>query len=215
MRIGDKVRFVNEVGGGTVSGFDGKDIVLVRDEDGFDIPMLKREVVVIDEGKEVKVKPEPEPAEPPVTFHKKPLERRGGDLLNAYLGFIPWGTDGDTFRAYLVNDSNYYLQALLLSFDNASCLCRFLVTLEPNTKQMVEEFHRAELVGMERLRVQMLVYKTEKPFLPQQPFSVDLRLDTVKFYRPNTFTQTPFFKAPALLVELVRNGKPQGRGNQG
>ena len=48
MKIGDKVRFLSEVGGGRVSGFQGKDIVLVEDEDGFDIPMAVKDVVVID-----------------------------------------------------------------------------------------------------------------------------------------------------------------------
>lgn len=48
MKIGDKVRFLSEVGGGIVKGFRGKDIVLVEDADGFDIPMQIRECVVID-----------------------------------------------------------------------------------------------------------------------------------------------------------------------
>ena len=48
MKIGDKVRFLSEVGGGVVSGFQSKDIVLVRDEDGFDIPMPVRECVVVE-----------------------------------------------------------------------------------------------------------------------------------------------------------------------
>ena len=43
MKIGDKVRFLSEVGGGIVKGFQGKDIVLVEDADGFDIPMLCEE----------------------------------------------------------------------------------------------------------------------------------------------------------------------------
>lgn len=47
MKIGDKVRFISEVGGGIVSGFQGKNIVLVQDEDGFDIPMSVNDVVVI------------------------------------------------------------------------------------------------------------------------------------------------------------------------
>ena len=48
MKIGDKVRFLNEIGGGIVTGFRGKDIVLVEDADGFDIPMPIRECVVIE-----------------------------------------------------------------------------------------------------------------------------------------------------------------------
>lgn len=49
MKIGDKVRFLSEVGGGRVSGFLGKDIVLVEDEDGFEIPTSVRDVVVVEQ----------------------------------------------------------------------------------------------------------------------------------------------------------------------
>ena len=47
MKIGDKVRFLSEVGGGKVAGFQGKNIVLVEDEDGFQMPMMINEVVVV------------------------------------------------------------------------------------------------------------------------------------------------------------------------
>ena len=49
MKIGDNVRFLSEVGGGRVSGFQGKDIVLVEDEDGFEIPTSVRDVVVVEQ----------------------------------------------------------------------------------------------------------------------------------------------------------------------
>ena len=39
MKIGDKVRFIHETGGGTVVGFRGKDTVLVEGADGFELPM--------------------------------------------------------------------------------------------------------------------------------------------------------------------------------
>ena len=100
MKIGDRVRFLSEVGGGRVSGFQGKDIVLVEDEDGFDVPMRISEVVVIGEedydtryiievrGKKSEVKEmqdkqseeeEIEPADKPITFRAKPEERKGGE----------------------------------------------------------------------------------------------------------------------------------------
>lgn len=47
MKIGDKVRFLSETGGGRVSGFQGKNIVLVEDEDGFEIPTPINDVVVV------------------------------------------------------------------------------------------------------------------------------------------------------------------------
>lgn len=47
MKIGDKVRFLSETGGGRISGFKGNSIVLVEDEDGFEIPTPINEVVVV------------------------------------------------------------------------------------------------------------------------------------------------------------------------
>lgn len=47
MKIGDQVRFLSETGGGKVAGFQGENIVLVEDEDGFRIPTAINEVVVV------------------------------------------------------------------------------------------------------------------------------------------------------------------------
>jgi hypothetical protein len=47
MKIGDQVRFLSEKGGGRVVGFQKGGIVLVEDADGFEIPMLATEVVVV------------------------------------------------------------------------------------------------------------------------------------------------------------------------
>lgn len=49
MKIGDKVRFLSETGGGKVAGFQGNNIVLVEDEDGFQIPTPINEVVVVEQ----------------------------------------------------------------------------------------------------------------------------------------------------------------------
>ena len=47
LRIGDKVRFLNEVGEGRVSGIKNKNIVLVEMEDGFEIPFPEKDLVPI------------------------------------------------------------------------------------------------------------------------------------------------------------------------
>ncbi|GAK36802.1 putative DNA mismatch repair protein [Bacteroides graminisolvens DSM 19988 = JCM 15093] len=86
MKIGDRVRFLNEVGGGIVTGFKGKDIVLVEDADGFDFPMLIRECVVIEtddynikrksSSGPVSVQPEKKINKPEITL--RPVELSGG-----------------------------------------------------------------------------------------------------------------------------------------
>ena len=47
MKVGDKVSFLSETGGGVIAGFQGKNIVLVEDADGFQIPTPISEVVVV------------------------------------------------------------------------------------------------------------------------------------------------------------------------
>lgn len=250
MKIGDKVRFLSETGGGVISGFQGRDIVLVEDEDGFDIPMLASQVVVIDTddyniakvntGTHKNVKDEPSAGEPAtsstslkaalnavddreeddtdpsdreVTFRPRPQERRGGNLLNVYLGFVAGARKDVTnqeFSAYLVNDSNYYLQVMYMSSENANWQCRFMATLEPNTKQHIEDFDRTMLNDLEHLCIQVLAYKMDRTFMLKPAYSVELRLDPIKFYKVHAFQQSPFFRDPALVLDVIRDDKGQG-----
>ena len=226
MKIGDRVRFLSEVGGGRVSGFQGKDIVLVEDEDGFDVPMRITEVVVIGEEDydtrhvvEVKLKQksqaaappmeeELEPADRPITFRAKPEERRGGDKLSAYLAFVPMNVKElmqTRFESYLVNDSNYYLRYTLLSAEGTAYSVRSTGEVEPNTKAYIEEFGREDLQGLEHLCVQMLAYKRDKHFLLKPPVNVPLRIDGVKFYKLHTFEENDFFEEPALIYTIIEN----------
>lgn len=66
VNIGDKVRFLNDVGGGIVTGFRNGGLVLVEDEDGFEIPVRVQEVVVITPANAA-----PEPASAPVMVQKE------------------------------------------------------------------------------------------------------------------------------------------------
>ena len=226
MKIGDQVRFLSEVGGGRVSGFQGKDIVLVEDEDGFDVPMRITEVVVIGEEDydtrhvvEVKLKQksqaaapqmeeELEPADQPITFRAKPEERKGGDKLSAYLAFVPMNVKElmqTRFESYLVNDSNYYLRYTLLSAEGTAYSVRSTGEVEPNTKAYIEEFGREDLQELEHLCVQMLAYKRDKHFLLKPPVNVPLRIDGVKFYKLHTFEENDFFEEPALIYTIIEN----------
>ena len=47
MRLGVKVRFLNEIGGGKIVAFQKNNIVLVEDEDGFEIPISITDIAVV------------------------------------------------------------------------------------------------------------------------------------------------------------------------
>ena len=227
MKIGDKVRFLSEVGGGKISGFQGKDIVLVEDEDGFEIPMLKRDVVIIDNddydiGKvntRTDSKPAPkaeeeeqEPCDKPITFKAKPIERKGADKLNLYLSFVPVNVkeiSSTSFETYIVNDSNYYVQVLYLSAEGNNWHARFNAVIEPNCKEFVEEFDRSQLNSMERLCIQTIAWKQDKPFALKPALSTEIRLDGTKFYKLHSFRPNEFFTDPNWTIPVIQDDQPK------
>ena len=243
MKIGDKVRFLSEIGGGVVTGFRGKDIVLVEDADGFDIPMPVRECVVIEtddynvptpaakaaankkkaeeqqaRSASVTVKPASSTssviessaerlAKPQVSVYRQP-EMKGGDVLNVYLAFVPddiKAVSTTPFEAYLVNDSNYYMYYTYLSAEGKSWTARSHGLIEPNTKLLLEEFEKSELNDRERVAVQLVAFKDNRSFAMKPTVNVEIRIDTVKFYKLHTFQNTDFFQTPALMYDIVKN----------
>ena len=227
MKIGDQVRFLSEVGGGRVAGFQGKNIVLVEDEDGFQMPMLINEVVVVGdedydtkhvvEAKASSVKAalhahdedeETEPADRPITFRAKPEERRGGDKLSAYLAFVPMDVkelSQTRFETYLVNDSNYYLRYVYMTAEGNAWQVRAEGEIEPNTKEFIEEFGRENLNELEHGCVQMIAYKRDKHFLLKPLVNAQVRMDPVKFYKLHAFRENDFFEQPALIYPVIEN----------
>lgn len=227
MKIGDKVRFLSDVGGGKVAGFKAGNIVLVEDEDGFQIPTPISDVVVVGdddystthliETKQQQKRSVPaddedyDPADRPVTFKAPAEERKGGNQLSAYLAFVPIDPRAITsthFEAYFVNDSNYTMRYVYMSAEGANWRVRSTAEVEPNTKLYIEEFGRDELNDMERVCVQILAYKQEKTFLIKPVIDVQLRIDTVKFYKLHTFQENDFFEQDALLYPIVEQDKP-------
>lgn len=221
MKIGDKVRFLSETGGGIVAGFQGNNIVLVEDEDGFQIPVRTNDVVVVGTDdynikidsvgkKDTKKDIENEPADRPVTFRAKPEERKGGDVLSVYLAFVPIDSREITntkFEAYIVNDSNYYINYSYTAAEGASWHLRSTGEVEPNTKLFIEEFDRETLNTLERVCVQLIAYKRDKTFMSKPPVDAQIRIDTVKFYKLHTFKENDFFEQPALLYTVIENDK--------
>lgn len=231
MKIGDKVRFLSETGGGVVAGFQAKNIVLVEDEDGFQIPTPVDEVVVVEtddyniakvhtvtgakkaeatasQQKNGAKEVDDDPADKPVTFRAPAKERKGGDALAAYLAFVPVDVHDMTktrFELYFVNDSNYYIRFTMMVAEGASWTLYDQGEVEPNTQLFLKEFGRDDLNQMERFCVQMMAYKVAKSFMLKPAVDVQLRIDPVKFYKLHTFVDNDFFEMPALIYTIIEN----------
>ena len=223
MKIGDKVRFLHEKGGGVVAGFRGNQ-VLVEDEDGFQIPMLIQEVVVVEEQS---THPEPTrrptvittisindmPEEKPITATDADavVEREGGDKLSLFLGITPMERNNffqTNFELYLVNDSNYFIQFVYLAAEGKNWQLRYQGEVEPNTQLLLDEIERDEINTLGKIIVQALAYKVQKSFMLKQPVNVQLHIDTNKFFKLHEFKENPFFETPALIYTIVEADRP-------
>lgn len=258
MNIGDKVRFLNTTGGGKIAGFQGKDLVLVCDDDGFEIPTLRSEIVVVETDnynlvrkpvpskerastsesdglshtsikaalaahaaaanggengapEEEPLEDESEPADKEITFQPRPLERRGADQVNFYIGFLPVDSRAlsqTEFEVYLINDSNLYVRFLLLTQEGEQYSLRHEGLVLPNQKLLLDTIGHADLPQWERLTFQLLAYKTDKPFALKSPMNITLRVDGTKFYKLHSFAASDFFNNPALVRPLVSEDRP-------
>ena len=73
---------------------------------------------------------------------------------------------------------------------------------------MLEEFEKSELNDRERVAVQLVAFKDNRSFVMKPSVSVELRIDTVKFYKLHTFQSTDFFETPALVYDIIKNDLP-------
>lgn len=213
LKIGDKVRFMDAVGGGTITAFKGKDMVMVLEADGFETPVLKRQCVVVDVAPKPTV-PQPvaaavvaAPVAPKPIASKQP-ETRAGEILNVSLAFLP--AEGKSFQdsqfeAYLINESNYTLMFNYASCSGKTWTSRYAGSIEPNSKLFIEEFGREVVNDLEKVCLQFLAYKPGTFYAFKNSFSVEIRLDTVKFYKVHCFRENEFFDEDALVVPVISN----------
>ena len=215
LKIGDKIRYLNNVGGGTVIAIQGKNIAIVEEPDGFQTPVLIKECVVIEESTiQVRHTLQPTPQIQKETPQPQPCkieEYPGGDKLNILLAHLPVNPkklQETPYETYLINDSNYYLHYNYMSMENNQWKSRNTGTIEPNTKIYLEEIEKTQLNEIEKICLQTIAYKKDKPYQFKNTHSVETRVDTVKFYKLHTFKENDYFDEPALIIPLVINDQP-------
>lgn len=228
LSIGDSVRFLNTIGGGVVKGFRNKHLVIVEDEHGFDVPVLISECVVVKPAGNEKLTQSPEEEDISYnTIHtptksnteerkeeEPPEETPEGEKITACLAWLPMdikSLSSTSYECYFVNDSNYYLFFNYMSREGESLKIRYSGLIEPNTKIFLEELEKSDLNEIEKVAVQFIPFKRNKPFTIKNPCSVELRIDTVKFYKLHSFHENDYFDDDALTYFIMRNDIPEDK----
>lgn len=230
MKRGDTVRFLNAVGGGTITRIDEKtNMVYVEDEDGFEIPTLMRDCVAIGPvNKDTNfLRKDINPivnsttaSTGQATASPSPLSsRRGvggevqtdiietsdGDTLRALLAFFPVEIkqlQTTPYDCYLVNDSNYFLYYNLLICNEGNWKSASNGLIEPNTQEELCSITKDQLNNWEDIRVQLLPYK-QKAYTPQAPVDAEIKMNVIRFFKLHSFVENEYFEEPALMVDIM------------
>lgn len=237
MNIGDTVRFLNSTGGGRVARLDGR-LAYVEDEDGFEVPVLITECVVVARASDEKMAATADLAAPkkdakaaritqpaPVatvaadTPRKEiPVEEiEGADKLNVVLAFAAsdlkrLSDPSTSYDAFIVNDSNYYLSYTVASRADGTDDWTLLAQgeIEPNIQEFVAEITRDMLPDMDRISVQYTACKRSKAYALKAPGNIEMRLDTTKFFKLHCFRPSDYFDEPVIELALVTDDRPAG-----
>jgi len=216
MNIGDKVRYLDAVGGGVITAFKGKDMVVVLEKDGFETPVLKKQCVVIDSITSIPapqtVKYETPKTAAPKTVSPKIPETREGEFLSIYLAYLPVADkpfSDSEFECYLINDSNYSLAFNYASCSGKTWKSRSTGEIEANSKLFLEEFGKETILDLEKLSFQCIALKPGAFYSFKNTVSVEIRLDTVKFYKIHCFKENDYFEDDALIVPIVKRDQPE------
>lgn len=220
-RVGDKVKFLNEKGGGVVSKIISPNMVNVAIEDGFDIPVLTKDIIKVEmessgsnssrmfkEDFNVSIKT-PVQEETAIEQSISPIQNNSsrGDLpQGVYLSFTPieqkWLITGD-IDIHLVNQTPYdILYSVILKKEKDAFSGFDYGSVPPFSKVHVETSQREDIEKWCSGTVQMLFHSESSAFVIQ-PVSAEYRIRAVKFMQEGSFQNHPFFESKANIISLI------------
>jgi len=224
IKIGDRIRFLNEVGGGVITKIINKDMVAVLDQDGFETPVLKRECVVIETtttsmpsaaNETNSTETQSIPIDSPTSLKNIPYESEPdttyGEQLYAYLAFVPvqlQQLQTTSFDLYLINDSNYAMLFTLADKENGQLSCREHGVLASNTKLYIDQLSREQLHEIHELTVQCIAFKQHVPYELKQPFDTTISLSFADFGKLHLFKENDYFDDSAMIFPLIEKDLP-------
>ena len=214
IKVGDRVKFLNDVGGGVVTGFISKNMVNVEGDDGFEVPypvaqlvnvnapeLNEKRNVAIPSAKEEVVVPEPEYILPEGEIIN------GKDNPDFYFSFVPSNAKNPLsgeIEVFLVNDSNYKLIYTYSYLSDSGVETVKNGNIRSNSKEKIDSLTQDDLSSLPDFGFQIIYYKSSGSEW-HSPVVKKFRINPVKFYKESTFQPSTYFNRNALVLKIVSN----------
>ncbi|MBQ6725104.1 MAG: DUF2027 domain-containing protein [Bacteroidales bacterium] len=221
LAVGDKVKFLNQTGGGVVSKIVSSQIVNVTDETGFDIPTLIKDLVKVEPAtgagklfEQEIIVPTPDSYAPQsgpqvsdtdiVPLRRVPEQRNIEQ--GVYLAFVPhqqsWLITGD-LDVLLVNRTPHTLLASVFTKHDDSFHFADYEAIDPESRYLVATIDREEVSQWLHGVVQALFIRNKTQKL-LKPLSEEFRIKASKFYKEESYANIACLGQNALLVEIAK-----------
>ena len=214
IKVGDRVKFLNDVGGGIVTGFISKNMVNVEGDDGFEVPYPLHELVNVSApelNEQSKVSPVVQPdekvKEEPVFIETDGEIINGKDAPDFYFCFVPADPKnplGGEIEVYLVNDSNFKLVYTYSYITEEQVKTIKKGSVKSNSREKIDSLSREDLSDFPDFGFQILRYKDMAgEWFP--PVVKRFRVNPVKFYKESTFRENSLFRRNAMILKIESN----------
>ncbi len=215
-RKGDKVKFLNDVGQGEIIRFQDKNIAIVLNEDGFEVPVLMSELLKIegsyvfndqDESNE-NISSVSTVQRPDIIEEDDDLEEDGlntDQKANVFFALVPKNQNdivNSDLNVYLINDSNFRVLYSISKAENEFQSLFAYGNLEDNTKVFLDTIKRDELNDFEEINFQLLFFRKGNYYL-LDPINQTWNVKPSRFFKFHTFSENDFFHEKAFIYELT------------
>jgi hypothetical protein len=221
LKVGDRVKFLNAVGGGKITGFVSPKVANVEDDQGFEVPSLISELV-----KDVRIgKVEKAPSVLPdpsgkvsavaaknrvkewLPLYSQPQKEPGLSKPAYYLAFVPevptMPLSGE-IKAWLVNDTPNALLFVFSLLVDGEYILEKSGKMPAYSKIPLKGFGLQDFSNFPGFGFQLLPFaKKCKMLLPAMVKTI--RLNPVRFYKETSFAPGPYFDKRALISEIGEN----------
>ncbi|MFV0591982.1 MAG: DUF2027 domain-containing protein [Draconibacterium sp.] len=214
IKVGDRVKFLNDVGGGVVTGFISKNMVNVEGDDGFEVPYSVSQLVNVS-APELNAKGTvPQPAPVPETKAAEPeyIEPEGEvingkDAPDFYFCFVPKDAKNPLageIEVFLINDSNFKILFTYSYLTESDVKTVETGNLKSNSRLKIDSLTQEDLSSLPDFGFQILRFKDagNEWF---SPVAKRFKVNPVRFYKASTFQQSAYFKRPAMVLKITAN----------
>ena len=210
VKVGDKVKFLNDIGSGEVTRIVDPKTALVQVDGGFEVPWMINDLVV-DAGRYETDEEEIEEVElPPASFSEKIEEDREEEPIEdeeIVLAFLPDEHSAE-FETYLINSSSYHFKYTIARQQEGELVLFHEGTLEAGIKINLGSYKPGNLNDEERYRIQGLFFNAGF-FNHLSPLDLIIKVTASEMYKAGSRVENDYFLEKAIMFPLHNWREPE------